>query len=124
MKINKDFKNEIDTSFKEADYIGKKILIRILMFVLILGLLGSFAGVYYKKWAVNKNREIFKQSITYTESVASFLAKSYKEYNQAEDEISKKAIMDYVIQRYPNLDIEDIDNVDLRKFYKQCMKGI
>lgn len=123
MKLDRDFKNEINQEFREVDYVGRKIGIRIFIIVLIIGILSSIGGVAYKKWRTEKDREIFKQSTTYTESASAFLAKSLKEYNQVEDEISKKAIADYVIQRYPNLDLEDIDNVDLRNFYKQCMSG-
>ena len=52
---------------------------------------------------------------------AQFLAKEYKEYNEAEDEAEREAIMEYVSMRYPNLDSEDIDNHDLRRFYKECI---
>ncbi len=122
-KLDKKIKNEVNQEFREVDYVGRKIGIRIFIIVLIIGILSSIGGVAYKKWKTEKDREIFKQSTTYTESVSTFLAKSLKEYNQAEDEISKKAIADYVIQRYPNLDLEDIDNVDLKNFYRTCMNG-
>lgn len=122
-KLNREFKDEVNQEFREADYVGRKVGIRIFIIILIICVLSSIGGVAYKKWKTEKDREIFKQSTTYTESAFAFLAKSMKEYNQAEDEISKKAIADYVIQRYPNLDLEDIDNVDLRNFYRQCMSG-
>lgn len=122
-KLDKEFKNEINQEFREADYVGRKVGIRVFIIVLIIVILSSIGGISYKKWKTEKDREIFKESTTYTESASAFLAKSLKEYNQAEDEISKKAIADYVIQRYPNLDLEDIDNVDLRNFYRQCMNG-
>lgn len=122
-KLDKDFKNEVNQEFKEVDYVGRRIGVRIFLVILIISIVASIGGVVYKKWRVEKDREIFKQSTTYTESASSFLAKSLKEYNQSEDEISKKAIADYVIQRYPNLDLEDIDNIDLKNFYRKCMNG-
>lgn len=123
MKLDKDFKNEVNQELREADYIGRKAGVRILLVVLIIAILSSIGSVAYKKWETEKDREIFKQSTAYNESASTFLAKSLKEYNQAQDEISKKAIIDYVIQRYPNLDLEDIDNIDLKNFYRKCMNG-
>lgn len=29
--------------------------------------------------------------------------------------------MEYVTMRYPNLDMDNIENDDLRRFYKQCI---
>ena len=91
----------------------------ILLLVVILG--GIIFG--YKMFAVNANREIFKHSTAYIEAAADFLAKSYWEYNQADTEQDKVAIMDYVIKRYPNLDFDEIENYDLENFYRQCLRG-
>ena len=123
MKIDKDFKRETDQSFREVDYIGRKAGLRILIVILIIGVLSAVGGVAYKKWKVEKDREIFKQSITYTESAASFLADSYHQYNQTESQTEKNMIMQYVIDRYPNLDTEEIDNAKLRAFYEKCQMG-
>ena len=66
---------------------------------------------------------MFKDSVAYTEQVASFLAKSYKEYNEAESDTKKNTIMEYVILRYPNLDTDSIDNSTLRQFYIKCLNN-
>lgn len=123
MRIDKDFKKETDQSFREADYIGRKAGVRILIVILIIGILSAVGGVAYKKWKVEKDREIFKQSITYTESAASFLADSYRQYNQTENQTEKNMIMQYVIDRYPNIDTDEIDNAKLRAFYEECQMG-
>lgn len=123
MKIDKDFKSEVDQSFREADYVGRKSGIRILIVILIVFILSASGGFAYKKWKVDKDREIFKQSITYTESAASFLADSYRKYSQTESQTEKNMIMQYVIDRYPNLDTNEIDNIKLRTFYEKCQIG-
>lgn len=123
MKLDRDFKNEVDTSFREFDYIGKKSAVRITLFTLAVCLLLASGGVVYKKWKVNKEREIFKQSATYNESAASFLADSYRQYNSTTDITEQKSIMQYVSMRYSNLDASKIENVTLRQFYNKCLGG-
>ena len=103
--------------------IGTKILIGIV----ILVILGGIGGVGYTltigKWQKNAEREVFKDSVAYTEQAASFLAKSYKEYSDAETDADKKTIMEYVIMRYPNLDTDSIDNSTLRQLYIKCLNN-
>ncbi|MCI9177598.1 MAG: hypothetical protein HFJ28_03275 [Clostridia bacterium] len=123
MKLDKDFKKNIDREFQEGDYVGKKLLSRGVLVVVLLVVIFGAIGFGYKRIAVDANREIFKHSTTYTETAASFLAKEYREYNQAETDVEKTAIMEYVVDRYPNLDLEDIDNSDLKSFYRQCLRG-
>ena len=122
-KLDKEFKNEVNQVFRESDYIGRKVFLRVLAIVLIIGLLSAIGGVFYKEWKTDKNRDIFKNSVTYTESAASFLADSYREYNEVETDAEKNAIMQYVVMRYPNLNMDDIDNVTLRQFYHKCLIG-
>ena len=73
------------------------------------------------KWQTEADREVFKQTTTYSEVAASFLADSYKQYNDAETDTDKNTIMEYVVMRYPNLDTDSIDNATLRQFYNQCL---
>ena len=97
--------------------------------LIIIGVIfiGGIAGVGYTvtvdKAQKNAEREVFKESTAYTEQAASFLAKSYKEYNDAETETDKKAIMEYVVMRYPNVDTDSIDNENLRQFYVKCLEN-
>lgn len=123
MKLDNDFRRDVDREFKEGDYIGRKIFNRGVLIVVLLVVIFGAIGFGYKKIAVDANREIFKHSTTYTETAANFLAKAYREYNQAETDVEKSAIMEYVVDRYPNLDLEDIENNDLKSFYRQCLRG-
>lgn len=122
-KLNEEFKNETNQSFKKFDYVGRRVIVRVIVIVLIIGILSSVGNVLYKEWRTDKDRDIFKNSVTYTESATLFLADSYKEYNEAETDAEKNTVMQYVIMRYPNLCVEDIDNTTLRQFYNKCLIG-
>ena len=122
-KLDNEFKRDIDRDFNEGDYIAKKFFTRGVLIVVLLVIIFGAIGFGYKKFAVNANREIFKDSIAYTETAANFLAKEYQEYNKAETGVEKTAIMQYVINRYPNLDTDDIKNHELKSFYEKCLRG-
>ena len=124
-KIDKEFKNEVDTELAEGAYVGRKIGLRILACIVGLTVLCGIGGVVYTKTIgkaqKNAEREVFKESVAYTESAASFLAKEYKEYSDAKSNADKNAITEYVIMRYPNLNTDSIDNDTLKKFYIKCL---
>lgn len=126
-KLNKEFKNEVDSEIREGSYVARQIGKRLLVSLLVITVLGGFFGVGYTltigKWQKNADREVFKNSVAYTEQAASFLAESYKEYNEAENDTEKNTIMEYVILRYPNLDTDSIDNSTLRQFYIKCLNN-
>lgn len=126
-KLDKDFKNEFDNELREGTYVTRKIGIRILIAIAVVVVLAGIGGVGYTltvgKWQKNAEREVFKDSVAYTEQAASFLAKSYKEYNDAETDNDKDTIMEYVIMRYPNFDTDSIDNNTLRQFYIKCLNN-
>ena len=126
-KLDKEFKEEFDIELREATYVTRKIGVRILVCILLLVVLGGIGGVAYTKTIgkaqKNAEREVFKETVTYTEQAASFLAKSYKEYNDAETDADKNTIMEYVVMRYPNLDTDSIENSTLRQFYITCLNN-
>ena len=126
-KLDKEFKEEFDNDLREATYATTKIGTRILIGIAVLTILGGIGGVGYTltigKAQKNAEREVFKETVAYTEQAASFLAKSYKEYNDAETDADKKTVMEYVIMRYPNLDTDSIDNDTLKQFYIKCLNN-
>ena len=101
----------------------KNVLLALLVVVIVVG--GTYTAIKWDmivdKWQTEADREVFKQTTTYSEAAASFLADSYKQYNDAETDTDKNTIMEYVVMRYPNLDTDSIDNSKLRQFYNQCL---
>lgn len=101
----------------------KNVLLALLAVVIVVG--GTYTAIKWDmivdKWQIAADREVFKQTTTYSEAAASFLADSYKQYNDAETDADKNTIMEYVVMRYPNLDTNSIDNNKLRQFYNQCL---
>ena len=101
----------------------KNVLLALLVVVIVVG--GTYSAIKWDmivdKWQTEADREVFKQTTTYSEAAASFLADSYKQYNDAETDADRNTIMEYVVMRYPNLDTDSIDNSKLRQFYNQCL---
>ena len=101
----------------------KNVLLALLTVVIVVG--GTYTAIKWDmivdKWQTAADREVFKQTTTYSEAAASFLADSYKQYNDAETDADRNTIMEYVVMRYPNLDTDSIDNSKLRQFYNQCL---
>ena len=114
---------EINEEFSILDYISHKIMVRAIIVIVIFSVLFGVGGMQYKKYKTEKEREIFKQSTSYNESAASFIADAYVQYNDAESEEDQLAIMKYVRMRYPNLNASHIENATLRQFYNKCIKG-
>lgn len=125
--LDKEFKNEFDTELANGTYATGKTGIRVVIAILLLVIIGGLFGVGYTltigKAQKNAEREVFKTSVAYTEQAASFLAKSYQEYNEAESDADKDTVMEYVIMRYPNLDTDSIDNDTLKQFYIKCLNN-
>ena len=122
-KLDKNFKDSVNKIFRECDYVHRKLFLRIVIVVIILSFLGTIGGFISKKIRVERDRAVFKNSTTYTEAAAAFLADRYMEYNDAETDAEKRTIMQYVIMRYPNLDVNDIENQMLKQFYNKCLLG-
>lgn len=118
-----EFKHELDVAEHIGSHLIQRYLLKTIIVLIIVGAVG-FGATFMKKKAIkDAEREIFKSTVTYTESAASFLADSYKQYCNAKDDTEKKAIMEYVSMRYPNLDTDCIQNDQLRIFYNKCIGG-
>ena len=120
MKVDKDFKQEVNKEIAEGAYVGRKILTRIAVTVIVISIIGAIVGAGFKMWETNTDRIIFKQSVTYNEGVLDDLAKYKLEMIRAEDDIEKKAIAEMVVQRFANYDESKIETYDLKQFLKDC----
>ena len=122
----KEFVRDYNKEFKKVNYAARRTSVSAAIGITCLVVFIGLCGVAYTrtigKAQTNAEREVFKSTVAYTEQAASFLAKSYKEYNDAETDADKKTIKEYVVMRYPNLDIGSIDNVTLKQFYNDCLK--
>ena len=127
MRVDKEFKQEFNQEMANVNYVGMKVGVKILIVIVILTILGGVGTVAYTrtigKAQKNAEREVFKSTVAYTEQMASFLAKSYKEYNDTDDKAEQSTIMEYVIMRYPNIDTDSIDNATLKQFYTKCLNN-
>lgn len=123
MRVNKEFKNEVNQEFKEGGYIGKKIFVRCLILFIICGIIGSGWYGISKYYKTNIDRQIFKQSIAYNEGVLDDLAKYKLEMVKAEDAVERSAIAEMVVTRFANYDESKIENDDLVDFLKDCRNG-
>jgi hypothetical protein len=121
--MNKDEKRQFKSEVKETQYMALYVGVRVLAAIIILSIIFLFVGIGIKKIKVNADRNIFKQSVTYNENAGQFLADQFRQYNQTDEETEQKAIMNYVVMRYPNLDENKIESNQLRSFYIRCMKG-
>lgn len=101
----------------------RNIFLAILALVVVIGC--TYTAIQWDKivgkWEKEADHEVFKETTTYNEAAASFLADSWKQYNDAETDTERNTIMEYVIMRYPNLDSGNIDNKTLREFYESCI---
>ncbi len=119
-KVSKDFKNDVDNEIAEAGYIFKKVMSKVVIAIIILGIIAGIFGFCGKYFKTNADRIIFKQSVTYNEGVLDDLAKYKLQMIQAETETEKKAIANLVVDRFANYDESKIESYDLKKFLADC----
>lgn len=120
MKIDKEFKHDVDTGISEGWYVAKKFFAKIAIVVVVATIFFGVIGFAYKMAATNADRVIFKQSVTYNEGMLDDLAKYQYEYNSTDDETEKKAIATLVRNRFANFDKSKIENHDILKFLEEC----
>ena len=125
MKLDKEFKNSLNKDINAGSYVARAVLTRVVIGIGAIALVTGIFKIGYtytiRKQQTNAEREVFKNTIAYTEQMAQNLAKYYKEYNEAKTEEDKKAIQEYVVMIYPNINTETIDNQILKQFYISCL---
>lgn len=120
MKPSKDFRKDFDTEYANANYATKKVGKTIIVWIIVLSVVGSIAGVGFRIWRVNTDRVIFKQSVTYNEGVLDDLAKYRLEMIRTDDKVEKTAIAEMVNSRFANYDESKVENSDLKNFLRDC----
>lgn len=91
------------------------------MFVvyLMLGWVGVLDIAWMKTIGLqtkNTEREVFKASNPYVESVAGDLSKYKYQYDTAKTDEDRQIIVNYILTQYPNFNANKIENLSLRNF--------
>lgn len=123
MKLDKDFKNEVNREVREGSYVANKVGIQIFKWILIIVVISAVLGAGYKGWTTYTDYKIFKQSQVYNEGVLDDLAKYKLEMAKTDDPVEQAAIAETVVNRFANYDSSKIENRDLRKFLDDCLNG-
>lgn len=78
---------------------------------------------YFGKEKASIQREIFKENKSYIEGMASDLAKYKYELTIEKDEFAKKAIVNLIIDKYANFNINQLEDINLRIFLQDVRNG-
>lgn len=111
----------------------REIVVAILIAVAIIGgLIGLSFGmgwidVGYKNTVgvaeASADRNVFKENKSYVEGMASDLAKYKYELSTEKDATSRKAIVNLIIDKYANFDINKLEDKSLQSFLKDVRNG-
>lgn len=88
---------------------------------------GTISNVYNTtigRWSMNVQRENFKHSKSYVESMISDLSQYKKELDRETDPITRKGIINFIDEYYANFDDSLIDNSTLRYFLQDIRNGV
>lgn len=110
------------TGFKVAGIIFGSII----AIYLIAGFTGLIDLQFYRYFGTQKasvERQIFKEGKSYTEGMASDLAKYRKELAEEKDETAQKAIINLIVDKYANFDIDKLESQSLRNFLRDILEG-
>lgn len=101
------------------------IVILVAFFALCFGLElgGLHIRGFFAKEKANIQRDVFKNNKIYTEGMASDLAKYKLELAREEDPVARKAIIEFITDKYADFDIDKLENEQLRFFLIQIMNG-
>lgn len=69
------------------------------------------------------DRKIFENTKTYVGGMADDLAKYKYEYQREKDPVAKQAIVDLIVSRFADFDVNELNDKDLRDFLKDARNG-
>lgn len=107
----------------------KGALVTILCLAVFIGLLAALNVIdlkfyqYFGKEKANIQREIFEENKSHVHGMIEDLAKYKLELARTEDEVERKAIINYITENYATFDGDKIENDSLREFYYDVMEG-
>jgi hypothetical protein len=110
--------------------VSVKMVLGFVVAIFILYLLAGFTGILNIAWmktiglqTKNVEREVFKVSNPYIESMSRDLANYKAQYDLSKSEVDKTTIIAYIHANYSNFDANKIENFPLRNFLLGIQKG-
>ena len=82
----------------------------------LLGIIGNKMQATIGKEYINIQRENFKESNAYVESMVKYLAEAKKDYDKTNDIKEKEQIKNAINIEFANFDINKIENATLKNF--------
>ena len=79
---------------------------------------------YFGTKHANVDREIFEESKSRVQGAIQDISRKQLESSRAEDDVEKRAICDYLVNAYVDLDSEKINSVSTKQFFENCRRGI
>lgn len=101
-----------------------------LVTIVILYLIAGFTGLidlqfsqYFGVKQANVQRQIYKENKTYTEGMASDLAKYKYELTTEKDPTARKAIVDLIRNKFADFNVDSLESADMRNFLRDIRGG-
>lgn len=102
------------------------VIVALLLIVIITASFGGIDLGYTSFFGVKKanaERQVYKESKTYIEGMASDLAKYRMELQTEKDKTAKKAIVDLIVSKYADFDSSKLSDTGLQQFLKDIREG-
>lgn len=116
---------------------AKEVLITVMMYVVAVAVIagvilavtfgGNALSIKLKETFgvahADADRKIFENTKTYVGGMADDLAKYKYEFQKEKDPVAKQAIVDLVVSRFADFDVNELNDKDLREFLKDARNG-
>lgn len=104
----------------------KQVILGVLASVTILGAVYFVAmplGGQFAKRGNEIERDVYESNPQYIKGIADDIAKYMYEYNTTDDENEKASIRQVVNHRFADVDLNDLNDLDLVNFVRECRTG-
>lgn len=105
----------------------KKSFLGVITAVVVLGVVYFVAMPLSGQFAKRGNeikRDVYESNPQYIKGVADDIAKYMYEYNTTNDENEKASIRQVVNHRFADVDLNDLNDMDLVNFVRECRLGV